>query len=312
MKKLNKTVLLAAVLASAANAGVNVTGDATVGLKYVTKSGTSAQEKTNGGKGGNGVYAFVGTDADITAGSSTSFTIDQAYVGYKGNKFDTRMGTLDTLTYQWVSSLNEQQYFANNIAVASVGSQRGSNSIQATTKLGSVTLGAGARLPLNTYDFTTYDLGAKFNIGKLALAVVHQTVNDNVATNDYDKRDTTSLGLNYALKNLTSAKLLKDLELSATYADYSAQTTAGNGKTSEENTYSIGLKMNNLSVLYQTGINADQEQWNIEYLRPLSKNAAFGVTGQIAENYYGSSAGATSTTGTVADEFAAVFLTTTF
>lgn len=335
MKKLNKTVLLAAVLASAANAGVNVTGDATVGLKYVTKASASAEEDsfvvssgnddngqthlnfaaTNGGKGGNGVYAFVGTDADITAGSGTSFTIDQAYIGYKGKKFDTRMGTLDTLTYQWVGSLNEQQYFADNIAVNPRYSQRISNSLQATTKLGTVTLGAGFNLPASDYDYTSYDLGAKFNVGKLGLSVVYQTVNDNVATNDYDKRNTTSAGINYALKNLSSAKMLKDLVFTGTYSNSNKSTTASTaGKQSEKSTYSLGLKMNNLSVLYQTGQDDGRDQWNVEYLRPLSKNASFGVTGQLASNYYTdtTTSGTTDAAQTVANEFAAVFLTTTF
>ncbi|MDG2348418.1 MAG: porin [Gammaproteobacteria bacterium] len=333
MKKLNKTVLLAAVLASAANAGVNVTGDATVGLKYVTKSSTPANENsfvvssgnndsgqthlnfaaTNGGKGGNGVYAFVGTNVDITAGTDTTLTVDQAYVGYKANKYDTRMGTLDTLTYAWVGSLNEQQYFASNIATTALYMKSNGNSAQATTKLGTVTLGAGFNLPSSSYDYTSYDLGAKFNVGKLALAVVYQKVNDAVATNNYDKRNTTSAGLNYALKNLSSAKVLKDLVFTGTYSNSSDSTTAsGAGKQSDKSTYSLGLKMNNASVMYQTGTSDGQDQWNIEYLRPLSKNASFGVTGQLASNYYGATTGTTSSSQTVADEFAAVFLTTTF
>ena len=44
MKKLNKTVLFAAVLASAANAGVTISGDATMGVQYVSDAADVARE----------------------------------------------------------------------------------------------------------------------------------------------------------------------------------------------------------------------------------------------------------------------------
>jgi len=331
VKKLNKTVLLAAVLASAANANVNVSGDATIGFKYLTNTNTDANKDnlfvsegndengnahlvfsaTQGGKSADGAYALI--SFDFATSGATTLPIDQAYVGYKAKKFDIRMGQLDSLTYTWVGSANEHMYYADNISVVPARDQQLADSVRATTKLGSVTLGAFAQLPGSvSYDYAVYDLGAKFDIGKFGLAVTHQEANDAISTNSYEHRDTTSAGLNYALKNLSSAKLLKGLELSATYASYSEQTTANSGRQSEDSSYSIGLKMNNTSVLYQTGINYDQDQWNIQHLRPLSANTDFGITGQISSKYYASASGSTNSNETQGDEFVAVFMTTRF
>jgi hypothetical protein len=338
VKKLNKTVLLAAVLASAANAGLSITGDATVGLKYYTKettangtndnhfvveSGNDNQglthinfSATDGGKSGKGAYAFVETAFDVTD-ASPDFTIGGAYVGYNANKFDVRLGTLDSLTYQWVGSMNEQMHFSDNIAIAPVNEQEASNSIQFLSKLGSVTLGAQARLTNDKNDYDSIDLGAKFDIGSLEAAVVHQTANDGRSTAAQPQifqRDTTAVSLGYALKHLTSSKLLKDLELMATYADYSEQTVAASGKQSEDSSYSVGAKLNNTSILYQTGISQDQERINIQHERPLSKNAAFGLEAQLGtKNYYAiATNGSQNTTATRDNEFVVAYLTMNF
>ena len=253
MKKLNKTVLLAAVLASAANAGVNISGDATMGLNYFTKNGGStgtADEDnqfvvnngestkglthinfsaTEGGKNADGTYAFVETTIDLDSGGGTAVSLGNGYVGYKGKRFDVKMGSIDSLTYQWVGSLNDK-VFLNNIAITPVFDENVANVFQATTKLGPATLGLSTKLADTTYDYSSYDLGAKFTLAKLDLAVVHQEVNENVSQYNILSRSTTSGSLNYAFKNLTSTKFLKDLELTGTYAHYNAQTTANSGR----------------------------------------------------------------------------------
>ena len=66
------------------------------------------------GKSGTGAYAFMETLPSFTGLASTG----QTYVGYKGQRFDLRLGKLDSLTYEWVGSLNEADFkYANNIAV---------------------------------------------------------------------------------------------------------------------------------------------------------------------------------------------------
>ncbi|MEE2769854.1 MAG: hypothetical protein VX835_02080 [Pseudomonadota bacterium] len=334
MKKLNKTVLLAAVLASAANAGVIVGGDATIGLEYLAKSHASpTHEKmfvvdggnsehgfghltfaaTDGGKGGNGAYAFVETFFDLA--DSTSLSTGQTYAGYNAKKFDVRLGKLDSLTYQWVGSLNEQQLYADNIAIIPVSNENVNDSIQFTTKLGSVTLGAGAVLDESTtYDYTTYDLGAKFEVGKLGFSIVHQEANDGISTTGYLHRNTTSGSLEYAFKNLTSNRFLKDLEAFVTYADYSEQTAAVSSRQSEDSAYSVGLKLNNNQLLYQTGIRDSQEMMNFQHTRPISKNTNVGIMAQFdTSDYYDfNAAGVQAAAINRDDEYLGVFISTPF
>ena len=342
--------MLAAVLASAANAGISINGDATVGLLYKMKDPTSSREDkfsvesgnensgmthvnfsaTDGGKSGKGAYAFIETIIDA-ADKDPNFDVGGAYVGYNANKFDVRLGTLDSLTYQWVGSINTQQRFGENISVVPVQNENNDHTIQFLTNLNRVTLGAQVQFP-DAYganlegDYRAYDLGAKFDIGNLAFALVHQEVNENaLLTNtrqnggdhEFLARNTTSASLGYELKNLTSNKFLKDLELAVTYADYSEQSKANaTGQRTEDSTYSIGLKMNDTSLLYQAGIASDQERFNFQHERPLSKNAAFGIGAQFGtKDYYATNTGddaETAASKTQDKEFVVAYLTMNF
>ena len=310
--------MLAAVLASAANAGLSINGDVTSGLVYSLKNAdTNLEDKlsvesgnnnqgmshvnfsaTDGGKSGKGAYAFLETMIDITD-KDPNMDVGGAYVGYNADKFDVRLGTLDSLTYQWVGSLNENQRYADNISIVPVKNENTDHSIQFLTKLGTVTLGAQAVLgdDMTNGDYVSYDLGAKFNLGKLSFALTHQEVGEEYAItkNGYSKsthkflaRNTTSAGLGYEFKNLTSNKLLKDLELAATYANYSEQSTANaTGQRTEDTTYSVGLRMNHTELLYQKGIANNQERFNLQHERPISKNAAVGFSAQFGtQDYY--------------------------
>ena len=59
MKTFNKALLLAAVLASAANANVQVNGDTTIGLKYTLKDNDSTQEDKFSVESGNDNQGFT-------------------------------------------------------------------------------------------------------------------------------------------------------------------------------------------------------------------------------------------------------------
>ena len=155
--------------------------------------------------------------------------------------------------------------------------------------------------------------GAKFDIGSLEFAIVHQKANEGLDAAQYLHRSTTAASAAYALKHLTSSKLLKDVELMATYADYSEQTDLNGTIQSEDSSYSFGAKLNNTSILYQTSTQQDQERFNIQHERPLSKNAAFGIEAQLGtSDYYAISGGSIANQTSRDDEFVVAYLTMNF
>lgn len=318
MKKLNKTVLLAAVLASAANAGVTISGDATMGVQYLSDGATVGQEhrwsvvqgNTDSGKGhlnfsvseagksGTGAYAFMETLPSFTGLASTG----QTYVGYKGQRFDLRLGKLDSLTYEWVGSLNEADFkYANNIAVNPEKSENVLSSARVTTKLGPVLIGITAANNVGTQNYLYQEIGAKFELNKVNLALVHQKVDDDNTT-AFNNRNTDSVGLTYSFKHLTSTKFLKDLDLHVTYASYS-EDRASNG---ESDAMGIGFKINNTALMYQTSDRKDQARYNLVHTRPISKNTSLGIELQTGDDYMD---GASLTQE---DTFGVVYLTYSF
>tara|TARA_X000000950_G_scaffold275159_1_gene361136 strand:- start:245 stop:1207 length:963 start_codon:yes stop_codon:yes gene_type:complete len=320
VKKLNKTVLLAAVLASAANAGVTISGDATMGVQYLSDATTVGQEhrfsvrdgnSNNGkahlnfsmseaGKSGTGAYAFIETIPSFS--STATLSTGQTYVGYKGQRFDIRLGTIDSLTYEWVGSLNEADFkYANNIAVKPMHNEDQANTARVTTKLGPVLIGIAAANPVGTQNYLYQEIGAKFELNKVNLALVHQKVDDDDAT-AFNNRNTDSFGLTYSFKHLTSTKFLKDLDLNVTYASYS-EDHASNG---ESDAMGIGFKINNTALMYQTSDRKDQARYNLVHTRPISKNTSLGIELQTGDDYM---VGATKTQD---DTFGVVYLTYSF
>jgi hypothetical protein len=345
VKTYQKTVLLAAALASAANAGVNVYGDAVVGLQYTVDS-FSAAERDNkfevvggayaagnshinfaaseAGKSGKGAYALAQVNIDLAGQNleADSFNTGQSYIGYKFDKLDLRMGKMHSLVYDYVGSMNQFGHFGNDIAV--FDAMRGHTItttfddkvailaptymrnatpgvLRASTKVGPAEVSADVVLTFNggrEWDFA--EIGTKFSLQKVDLSIVHQSSNDDVSTTAWDVRDTTAVGAKYKMSNMTSERMLKDVELMATYASYS-KDPANNGESSA---YSVGAKFNNTSVLYQTSQAKDQARVNLAHVMPVSKSTEFGLEGQIpvSKPYINENSGAPSSTTKMNDE----------
>jgi hypothetical protein len=294
MKTFNKTLLLAAVLASAANANVQVTGDTTIGLKYTLKdrqdttkedkfsvqSGNSNQGLTHitfaaaeGGKGGQGAYLFMETLSDIDGdGSSLTFTMGQEFVGYRTSMFDIRMGQIDTLMYSWVGAKNEKMLYADNIAIEPVKDQDVSNMVRLTTRLGKTTVSADVQLQNDGDDYCAYDIGARLSLGKADLSLVHQEYGEG--DSGFAGRNTTGASISY--------DITKALNVTGTYANYS-EKHASNG---EDDAYSLAVTYNNASVLYQTSPDKDQARYNLMYQFPVSKHTTFGVEAQFGNDFH--------------------------
>ena len=314
--------MFAAVLASAANAGVTISGDATMGVQYVSDAADVAREHrwsvtqgnvdsgvghlnfsaSEAGKSGTGAYAFMETLPSFTGLASTG----QTYVGYKGQRFDLRLGKLDSLTYEWVGSLNEADFkYANNIAVNPEHDENVLSSARVTTKLGPVLIGISAANNATSGTPQNYfyqEIGAKFELNKVNLALVHQKVDDDSST-AFNNRNTDSVGLTYSFKHLTSTKFLKDLDLHVTYASYS-EDVATNG---ESDAMGIGFKINNTALMYQTSEKKDQARYNLVHTRPISKNTSLGIELQTGDDYFNNAA-----TKTQEDTFGVVYLTYSF
>ena len=317
MKTYQRTVLLAAALASAANAGVNVYGDAVVGLKYNTSTfstnnndnhfnldgGTYAAGNSHlnfaaseAGKSGKGAYALAQVNLDLTGqnANADSLNTGQTYIGYKFDKLDIRMGKLNSLVYDYVGSMNQLGHFGTDIAV--FDAMRGASTVadypnaygptyernatngvfRAATNVGPAELAADVVLSTDSgRDWDYAEIGTKFSLQHIDLSAVYQTANSAVS-NAWAGRDTTAIGAKYKMSNMTSDRRLKDLELMATFASYSKDPTNGEGSA-----YSVGLKMNNTSVLYQTSQAQDQARVNVSHVLPVSKSTDFGIEGQI-------------------------------
>lgn len=310
MKTFSKQILLAAILASSANANVAVRGDTTIGLKYNFNKSTANKENqfevtggnqnqgfthvvfaaAEGGQGGQGAYVMMETLTDIDGDNGgVSFNMGQEFVGYRTKLFDVRLGQMDSLVYNWVGSLNEKMLYADNIAVVPASDQDVSNILRLTTQLGPVRVAADVRLKGDEHDYEAYDIGAQFNLGKANISVVHQTeadINTDAGSGKaFEDRDTTALGVTYDVS--------KNLNLMATYANYDAERST-NG---EDNSYSLGLTYKNASILYQTSDMKDQARYNVKYDIPLSDKTTFGIEGQFGDKYYNLS------NETVEDEF---------
>lgn len=294
MKTFNKTLLLAAVLASAANANVQVTGDTTIGLKYTLKdrqdttkedkfsvqSGNTSQGLTHinfaaaeGGKGGQGAYLFMETLTDIDGDNSNfEFNMGEEFVGYRTSMFDIRMGQMDPLMYSWVGAKNEKMLYADNIAIHPALDQDASNMLRLTTRLGKTTVAADVQLKDDGDDYCAYDIGARLSLGKADLSLVHQEYGEG--DSGFAGRNTTGASIGYDIS--------KALNVTGTYANYSEKRTT-NG---EKDAYSLAVTYNNASVLYQTSPDKDQARYNLMYQFPVSKRTTFGVEAQFGNKYY--------------------------
>ena len=307
MKTFNKTLLLAAVLASAANANVQVTGDATIGLLYTLKNSTTNKEDkfsvqsgnqsqgythinfaaAEGGKGGQGAFIFMETLTDLDGDNSNfQFNMGEEFVGYRTSMFDIRMGQIDSLMYSWVGTSNEKMLYADNIAIQPALNDYNSNMLRLTTRLGKTLVAADVRLQDDGNDYEAYDIGARASLGKADISLVYQGIPD-INTTAFDNRNTTAASISY--------DITKNLNVMGTYANYS-EKHANNG---EDQSYSLGLTYNNASVLYQTSPDTDQGRVNLMYQMPVSKSTTFGVEAQFADKFYSNSA----TTKTVDNEF---------
>lgn len=307
MKTFNKALLLAAVLASAANANVSVNGDTTIGLKYTLKdnadstqedkfsveSGNDNQGFTHlrftaaeGGKGGQGAYLYMETLTDIDGDfSSLAFTLGQEFVGYRTSMFDIRAGKVDSLMYEWVGAKNEQMLYASNIAIVPTDNTDVSNMLRLTTRFGKTMVAADVQLEDDSHDYNAYDIGAKLSLGKAELSLVHQENGDNAA--GFAGRNTTSAGISY--------DITKALNVTGTYANYTAKRAVN----SEDDAYSLIATYNNASIMYQTSQDKDQARYNLMYQFPVSKNTTFAVEAQFGDKYFNDGAA----TKTVEDEF---------
>ena len=306
MKTFNKTLLLAAILASAANANVQVTGDTTIGLKYTLKDNDSTQEDkfsvesgndnqglthinfaaAEGGKGGQGAFLYMETLTDIDGDNSVmSFAMGQEFVGYRTSMFDIRMGRIDSLMYEWVGANNEKMLYASNIAIVPVDNTDVSNMLRLTTRLGKTVVSADVRLEDDGNDYNAFDIGARLSLGKADLSIVHQENGDNAA--GFDGRSTTGASISY--------DITKALNVTGTYANY----TAKRASNSEDDAYSLIATYNNASIMYQTSQDKDQARYNLMYQFPASKHTTFGVEAQFGDKFFNDGAA----TKRVEDEF---------
>ncbi|MEE2769853.1 MAG: hypothetical protein VX835_02075 [Pseudomonadota bacterium] len=347
MNKFNQTVLMAALVSSAANAAnVDIDGNATLGLMYTVKatqgdrdhqfSVESGIADPNGmaalnfsshvdGKNHDKYYYFLGTLTDFDGsnaglnGSSTSVNpefnlmLNEAYVGYANRNYDVRAGQLDSLTYTWVGSLNGNGWKYNEpMAVRPEWQVRNTNVLRFTTQQGPVQLGIQSVMNrANSYDYAYIELGAKAKLAGLDISLVHQDVNDATSTNAYAYRNTNAVGLEYSLGQPSKQSVLGGLTLMGTYADYSDQTTANaTGQKSEENSYSIGLKTDHTAVLYQTSIEHDRARWNVMHTKPINEHITLGMEAQFgSKNYYGITDNATDNTTTREKEWVVGYVT---
>ena len=266
MNKFNQTVLMAALVSSAANAAnVDIDGNATLGLMYTVKATQGDRDHKfsvesgadpNGmaalnfsshvdGKNHDKYYYFLGTltdfdgsnaglnGTDTTGTSEFNLMLNEAYVGYANRNYDVRAGQLNSLTYTWVGSLNSNGWKYNyNIAVFPEWEIRSTNTLRFTTQQGPVQLGIQSSMNrANSYDYTYIELGAKAKLAGLDISFVHEDVNDatKLRTNVYNAygyRNTNAVGLEYSLGQPSKQSVLGGLTLMGTYADYSDQTTA--------------------------------------------------------------------------------------
>lgn len=236
----------------------------------------------------NGTYFFY--EGDI----KNDLNILHAYLGYRLDTIDARMGTLDSLVYSWVGSYSNKWNYGSNIAIVPQYNRYLGNSVKVVSKLGDhFELGVDAGLSNDSRDYSYYDLAGKWSNHLLTLATAYQE-NNKDSTTSFENRNTWASAIAFNVS--------ENLSLTASYAHYSETRSAN----SHSDSFSIGGNTKSTYLNYQTSQNKDQARINLMHTMPLGKTSSIGLEIQtpVHAKYYKDGA----STKTYDTSFATVYL----
>ena len=225
---------------------------------------------------------------------NNNLNVKHAFLGYRLDAIDTRMGTLDSLVYSWVGTYSDPWNYGGNIAIVPQYNRYLNNSIKMVGKLGDhIELGADAGLSDDTRDYNYYDIAGKWSNDRITLATVYQENNKDSSTS-FENRNTWASAVAFNMS--------ETLTLTASYAHYS-ETQSVN---SHSDSFAIGGRTKSTKLSYQTSQNKDQARINLMHTKQLGKTSSIGFEVQAPVNakYYKDGA----STKTYDSSFATVYL----